>query len=563
MRKPSLLTGAIFGGLFTLPVTALSFIGLHAAGFPFIPQLTFNTIRDLTPGGLITATIDAIITLINAGNAATAGAVGRLDTAAKTIEELMSLGMFVFVGATAGALYFLIMRRVTEKVKRDLGVTPGAIMGVIFGVIYGLIILTGARFFAADTTTSAIWTFGVMLIFGIAVGFVYSSLAFRVKEQGEVIKPVSGDVQVIDRRTFLVQVGASTATIAVIGAGVGELVRRALTSVENVDVVAAASNAAQSTPDPSAASLPNAGDAVQIVPGTRPEVTPLNQHYRIDIATIPPAVNEEDYTLVVTDRTGGRNELLKEFTLAEVRALPSREDYLTMGCISNRVGGSLISTIKWTGVSMRRFLEEIDVPESATHMRITSADGFDETVALDLMREDERVMLAWAWDDQPLLQRHGFPLRIHIPDRYGMKQPKWILTMEFIEGDEDGYWVRRGWSKDAFVKATSVIDTVAVDMMVTEGEQTLLPIGGIAWAGARGISAVEIRTDGGEWQPAQVRAPISDRTWVLWRYDWAYSEGNHTFEVRCIEADGTVQTDQIAPSRPDGATGLHSVAVTV
>jgi hypothetical protein len=140
-----------------------------------------------------------------------------------------------------------------------------------------------------------------------------------------------------------------------------------------------------------------------------------------------------------------------------------------------------------------------------------------------------------------------------------MKQPKWITGVEFIEGNQEGYWVRRGWDADAIARATSVIDTVATDSIVEGADgRRLIPIGGIAWAGDRGIGRVEVRIDGGEWTLAQLRAPISDRTWQLWRYDWEFSEGRHQFEVRCIEPDGTPQLERAEPTRPSGATGIHS-----
>ena len=213
---------------------------------------------------------------------------------------------------------------------------------------------------------------------------------------------------------------------------------------------------------------------------------------------------------------------------------------------------------------MQDILSSMDVPENATHLKITGGDDFDETVSLDMIASDPRILLAYEWDHQPLPARHGFPLRIHIPNHFGMKQPKWITRIEFIEGDEDGYWVRRGWDKDAVARATSVIDTVAVDAVYeNEDGARVVPIGGIAWAGDRGISKVEVRIDSGEWTEAALRAPISDRTWQLWRYDWAFSEGSHTFEVRCYEGDGTPQIETPAPVRPGGATGIHSRRATV
>jgi hypothetical protein len=234
-----------------------------------------------------------------------------------------------------------------------------------------------------------------------------------------------------------------------------------------------------------------------------------------------------------------------------------------MSCISNRIGGDLISTTYWTGVSLQRLLQDVPLPEGATHLRISSADGFDETVALNLVNDDARVMLAYYWAGRPLETKHGFPLRIHVPDLYGMKQPKWITRIDVLDADQEGYWVRRGWDEVARVRTTSVIDTVAVDMMIIDGDQQLIPVGGIAWGGARGISRVEVRVDGGEWQEARVRAPNSDRTWVIWRYDWPFAEGRHSFEVRCLEGDGSQQLEAERGVRPSGATGIHSQVVTI
>ena len=121
----------------------------------------------------------------------------------------------------------------------------------------------------------------------------------------------------------------------------------------------------------------------------------------------------------------------------------------------------------------------------------------------------------------------------------------------------DSYWVERGWDEVARVRATSVVDTVADDAVFERDGQTLVPVGGIAYAGARGISRVEVRVDGGAWEPAQLREPLSDTTWVLWRFDWPFTEGNHRMEVRCFEADGTPQIEAQTGNRPSGATGIH------
>jgi hypothetical protein len=144
-----------------------------------------------------------------------------------------------------------------------------------------------------------------------------------------------------------------------------------------------------------------------------------------------------------------------------------------------------------------------------------------------------------------------------------MKQPKWITDIEFVREWGEGYWVRRNWSEQALVQTTSVIDTVAQDEIYTENDVTYVPIGGIAYSGAKGISAVEIKVDDGEWMPAQLRTPLSDTTWVQWRFDWAFTPGQHTFYVRAKERGGKAQIESNAPVRPDGATGLHSRRATL
>jgi hypothetical protein len=237
--------------------------------------------------------------------------------------------------------------------------------------------------------------------------------------------------------------------------------------------------------------------------------------------------------------------------------------YVTLACISNSVGGDLTSTTYWTGVSLREILADVPLGEGATHLKITSADGFYETVALDLIESDPRIMLTYNWDGIPLLHKHGFPLRIYIPDLYGMKQPKWIQEIEVMDHDEDGYWVTRGWDKEARMNATSVVDVAASDRTFERDGQVFVPVGGIAHAGARGISKVEVRVNEGEWIEAQLRAPLSETTWAIWRYDWPFAEGKHTFEVRCYEGDATPQVAEDSGSFPDGATGIHSLSRTL
>jgi DMSO/TMAO reductase YedYZ molybdopterin-dependent catalytic subunit len=301
---------------------------------------------------------------------------------------------------------------------------------------------------------------------------------------------------------------------------------------------------------------PNADASVKPAPGTRPEFTALEKHYRIDINTMPPMVNEEAWRLKI----GGLVQQPLELTLADLRQYEPQHQFITLSCISKPVAGDLIGTTRWTGVSLRRLLPDWKLLPTATHLKIRSVDGFFETVALETIYQDERVMLTYAWDGVPLQVKHGFPLRIYIPDRYGMKQPKWIESVEAIGHWDAGYWVVRGWSREARMKATSVIDTVAVQATRTDASgQRFVPIGGIAHAGARGISRVEVQMDNGDWREAQLRSPLSGLTWVIWRYDMPFQAGEHTLTVRCYDGNGTPQILQPSPPHPNGATGLDSI----
>ena len=311
---------------------------------------------------------------------------------------------------------------------------------------------------------------------------------------------------------------------------------------------------------PAESRFPNADDPVTPVPGTRPEYTPLMDHYKVFIRTEPTVIDEATWFLPITGLV--ENPLM--LTLDDMRDnYAERHQFVTLSCISGRIGTSLISTTMWTGVSLKEVLADAQPQEGARYLYITSGDGFYETVDLDLIDSDERIMLCYAWDGNQLPVGHGFPLRIWIPDRYGMKQPKWITGIEVTDEYTEGYWVERNWDEVAQVKATSVIDTVAVDAVVERGGDRYVPVGGIAFAGARGISQVEVRVDGGAWQAAELRAPLSETTWVIWRYEWPFTEGKHTFEVRCAEADGTSQIEEVRDARPSGATGIHSEEATL
>jgi DMSO/TMAO reductase YedYZ molybdopterin-dependent catalytic subunit len=285
--------------------------------------------------------------------------------------------------------------------------------------------------------------------------------------------------------------------------------------------------------------MPNADAVVTPVSGTRSEFTALEDHYRVDVDARAPVIDGHRWRL----RIGGLVDNPQELSLDDLRREEPLDQFVTLSCISNPVGGDLIGTTRWSGVSLQRLLRRFTLRPGATHLKIASADGFFEVVSLDTIENDRRVMLTYAWDGVPLLIEHGFPLRIYIPDVYGMKQPKWIDTIEISDRWEPGYWVVRGWDREGRMKATSAVDAVDTRTVAVDANgRRLASAGGIVHAGTRRISKVEVRVDEHEWRDAQLRDPLSETTWVIWRADLPLDTGDHIVTVRGFEGDGRPQS---------------------
>ena len=540
-RGIGLGAGLFVAAMVTASLIAILFLGWRVVGLPFAPFDIFDWTTRVLPGRVIGLGIGTMVAVIGALH------LGPTAETAKMAEQAMAIiGLFV-TGLVVGTILFAVVRAVRGRYADGLG--------LVFGLVVGLPVALISHSVGQTATTppiaNALWIVAVFLIWGLVLGRASRRLiqatgtaTVSVQEGDE----AAASVERIDRRRFLVRLGGASAAITVVGAVVGELAeakRRKMMSTVGTRERWSATNA-----------LPNAGAAVKPVPGTRPEFTPLERHYRIDINTIPPAVNEEHWRLNIT----GLVEKPLALTLDELRRYEPLHQFITLRCISNPVGGDLIGTTRWTGVSLQRLLPDLRLKPGASHLKMLAADGFFEVVSLETITADERVMLTYAWDGAPLLREHGFPLRIYIPNVCGMKQPKWITAIEAIDHWEPGYWVMRGWDKEAVMKATSVIDVVGMDMDIIQADQRkmIVPIGGIAHTGARGASKVELQVDNGPWEPTLLRTPLSALTWVIWRYEWPFQHGNHTFTVRCWDGQGVPQIVAQAPPEPNGATGLYS-----
>ncbi|MEM7333751.1 MAG: molybdopterin-dependent oxidoreductase [Chloroflexota bacterium] len=538
MKKLNPLLGLVVSLIFTAPLIGIMYIADQLADLPFLPFDFFDWIAFVTPGNLLTFGIDLMIDTLRFFGGAEA------VTNAKIAERIMAVGMFAGVGLVIGLLFFVLIRFMNVK--------PSARWALILTAVFGLPMI-GIYLSASQSGTPLFLALPWLIVLFALWGFGVNWAARRLLGPDSVEEEVAAEapqnsVETLNRRQFLIRLGASTATITAVSGGLGGMLAQA----EEAERLAAGNAGSAGT---NITSFPNDGDAIIPAPGTRPEYTPIPDHYQVFLRTEPSLIEEADWTLPI----GGMVDNPLNLTLTDIRNnYPSRDQFVTLSCISGRIATGLISTTMWTGVSAQDLLASVGVQEGARYLDIESADGFHEIVDLELINNDARIMFAYDWDGQPIPKDHGFPLRIWIPDLYGMKQPKWITGMTVTDEYRQGYWVERNWDEIAQVKTTSVIDTVALDDVETRLGQTIVPVGGIAWAGDRQISKVEVRVDDGEWQEAQLRTPLSETTWVVWRYEWAFQEGEHTFEVRCQEADGTAQIETRKTQRPDGATGIHS-----
>jgi DMSO/TMAO reductase YedYZ molybdopterin-dependent catalytic subunit len=535
MKKRAIALGALTGGLLTSALTAVMYLTNQWPGLPFVPFDLFNWVTRILPGNLVTFGIDTMINMLLFLGV-------NVAQSAKTAERTSAILQFLAIGVVVGALYFFIMQARRSKGDRNAGLIVGALVGLpMMGITLAIT--------QSDMLPilNLVWIVVIFLVWGWLLDLSYGRFHFAPEPQLE-----GRDVVRQDRRQFLIRLGASTAVITVAGAGIGAVLARA----EERRRAAELTDAMTHNAEPGSASpFPNANDPVVPVPGTRPEYTPIKDHYKVFLQTEPTYIDGASWVLPITGLVD--NPMMLTIDDFQTR-WESFDQYVTLRCISGRIGTSLISTTQWTGVSAQDVLADLGLQDGAKYLFISSGDGFYETVDIDLIMSDRRIMFCYAWDGNTLPKDHGYPLRIWIPDRYGMKQPKWITEIEVTDEYRDGYWVERNWDKVARVKTVSVIDTVAVDHIIEDGDERRVPIGGIAYSGARGISQVQVRVDGGEWQDAQLRTPLSETTWVIWRFEWPFTAGQHLFEVRCAEGDGTPQIEEATDNRPSGATGIHS-----
>lgn len=493
-----------------------------------------------------------------AGVAAAGFALGMTELCAGLVAPVPSL-----VSAVGSVIVDVVPPAVEDLAIALFGTADKAALGVgtvVVALLLGALVGVDAR----RAPRRAWWWFGAAAAFGVwsaalqphtsvggalvggAVGVIAGVAMLRTLLRRAAPQPTDALPADGGRRRFLAAVlGAGAAALAAGAVGralllrTAEVVRRAL-------------------PHPRRTVPPPGPDHVLTVPGISPLITPNEDFYRVDTALVVPRIDPERWRLRIT----GMVERPLELTLDDLYDGDLEERYVTLACVSNEVGGDLIGTARWTGVPLRPLLERAGVRAGAGQVVGRSVDGWTCGFPTELVFDGREPLIAVGMNGEPLPARHGYPARLIVPGLYGyVSATKWLTEIELTTWDGfDAYWVPRGWAKEAPIKMSSRIDVPREGARLPAG--TPVTVAGVAWVPLRGISAVEVQVDDLDWVRAEVATPLSDATWVQWRAEVVLPDpGSHLLRVRAVDGEGTVQTERVAPPRPDGATGLHTIRV--
>ena len=540
-------TNSFVGGLAAGAVAiAISLIIRSFAGGPFIPELASQTLFSLTPGQFESQAV------------ANFGPLAKYSAFAGAI-----IVNFILYG-----LFALWVDRLHKKIHWNGYVGKAILSSVVAYVILlivtiSLVTITEAR--THTQPTSIIRLVLSLILPQIAFGFTLSSFYEKVRlpSRKPAVEKASGTPTDIDykRRALLRAAIASAVALPILYLGLNRLF--------STQEVQPPSSSLSLLPLQSKSKALGFEDP-RLAPLLDSEVTPTYLFYRIDINPIVPVVDATSWTLTVK---GLVNNPLT-ITYEEIKAMPSVKEYATLQCVSNKIGGDLTSTALWKGVRFKDVLQKAQVKPGAKYIAVRCYDGYDVGIPLErgLL---EGSILAYEMNLSPLTSEHGYPVRAIVPGLYGMMNPKWITEIELVDNVYEGYWARNGWTNVATEDTHSFIvipgqapvrdrfrNLDIENINIVPGQK--VPVAGIAFAGDRGIAKVEVSTDGGvTWKSAIIKDPLSKYTWVLWTAGFtpATAQGNYRIVVRATDKTGKIQTAEVRPPFPDGATGYHMIYI--
>ena len=374
--------------------------------------------------------------------------------------------------------------------------------------------------------TSAVGLLADFSFYAVVLCLAYRALLPKYSVAG------SSDAVVAKRRLLLSRAGVAALSVGGL-AGTAGLVRDYLSNYSSYDGMKTATHNRVTSP-----------------------ITPNAEHYVVTQNPVDPTPNIDLWRLEVT----GLIKNAATYTFSQVQELPSTSRAITLECIANGRGDHLIGTAIWQGVTLRSLLErQGGVQSAARYVAFSSVDGYNMSLPLnEVLMADP--LLAWRMNGAELPMRHGYPMRVLIPGRYGEENPKWLTRVELTDHFVGGLYSDQGWYNGP-LQTMSRIDHPRDQVAVRQAVE----VGGIAFAGNRGIQKVEVSVDGGlTWHTATLQPPLSQDTWVMWSWQWTPTQtGAYTLFCRATDGTGAVQTSRLRSTVPNGTTGYHQVPIQV
>lgn len=453
-------------------------------------------------------------------------AVRELGTADKPIL----IGSVLLVTIAFAAVIGVVARR---RLKLGVGLMAGLVL------LAGVAVVRQPLFEITDLVPTL-----VALVLGPGVLVVLTRAL--TAERTPAHRRDAPDEGVATRRSVLIGFGALALLSAAAATG-GQLIVRGRTALADI-------------------MLPRVRDPLPTLPAGLEEthqgisrfVTRNRDFYRVDTKLAVPIVDQNSWSLTID----GDVERELTFSYDDLRERENVEYDITLTCVSNEVGGKLVGAARWTGVPLQELLEEAGVGDRADQILSTDVEGFTISTPLEAAMDGRNAMVALGMNGEVLPRTHGFPARLVVPGLYGyVGATKWVTRLTLTRYDEaTAYWTDRDWAIDAPIKLSSRIDTPR-PLSNFEGGRTV--IGGVAWAQQHGVAKVDVRIDGGRWQPAELGPDAGIDYWRQWFMPWDAEPGSHQLAVRVTDRDGNVQTADRATPFPDGSSGIQEIVVTV
>jgi len=504
-------TGLLMGGLAMFFALDVAFLVSLLPGLVFAPLALGQAIIEVLPGWI---------------------SIPLIDLLQHWAQRLLVAGVLLLylIGGAATGLVALDARR------RDLAIVGLGALPWLLTVVLGQL-FAGAHF----ETSSVLVDAGA----GALTFFAALALMPSATRSG----PAEDTAASPSRRRALLGAAALAALAAGGGLAFGPRLRGVRAAGENVRQVARRLRSAETVAAPDA--------RFEAIANLTTRITPTADHYVVDTTLFKPEVDVARWQLEI------KGSVEQPFSLGyeELLDLEAVEQLHTLECISNTVGGDLISTALWTGVPLRDLLARAKPRPSTFDVILRSVDDYTDSIPLAKAMES-RTLVAYLMNGSTLPVDHGFPARVLVPNIYGMKNVKWLRSIELVDSDYLGYWQQRGWSDSAIVNTNTRIDVPTHNVRWSGGEVT---VAGIAFAGSRGVSRIEVSTDGGRsWADAELEPALGELTWRRWAFRWTPpAVGVHRILARATDGTGQLETSVRRDPFPVGATGYDTADLAV